>query len=219
MSQAPEMPFLHTYSLSISAPHRTPLLLTTDDLPLLPPAPRLTTLLLTLSGSRAHLPYGGVPHLVSQADWSRIARLSLINLVVSAPQLDSILHASPGMEELYISVNGKTTLFDSKSLRYSGSGASEVSASSGGEGEGGKGRQGRKGESGRTGLRILHVNAPEKWGPTPDDLAELAKGIEGLREVGSGNRVYEVHRREGGEVELSRWSRTWTPGYFQVWRG
>jgi hypothetical protein len=217
MSQAPEMPFLHTYSLSISAPHRTPLLLTTDDLPLLPPAPHLTTLLLTLSGSRAHLPYGGVPHLVSQADWSQIARLSLINLVVSAPQLDSILHASPGMEELYISVNGKTTLFDSESLRCTGSGASEASEASARQGA--TGATGGKVESGTTGLRILHVNAPEKWGPTPDDLAELAKGIETLREVGSGNRVYEVHRREGGEVELSRWSRTWTPGYFQVWRG
>lgn len=73
------------------------------------------------------------------------------------------------------------------------------------------------------GLRVLHVNAPERWGPTPDDLAHLASSMPRLEQVGSGNRVYEVFRRlDDGDkpvVELYRWARTTTPAYFQVWRG
>lgn len=68
-------------------------------------------------------------------------------------------------------------------------------------------------------LRIFHVIAPEKWGPTADDLAELAGRLPEVEQIGTGNRVYEVFRKEGGDVELARWGRTVVPGYFQVWRG
>lgn len=68
-------------------------------------------------------------------------------------------------------------------------------------------------------LRIFHVTAPEKWGPTPEDLADLAKRMKHVEQIGTGNRVYEVYRKEGGDVELARWSRTVVPGYFQIWRG
>jgi hypothetical protein len=75
----------------------------------------------------------------------------------------------------------------------------------------------------RCGLEILHVNAPDRWGLTGDDLVRLAEGMVGLDQIGTGNRVYEVFRNldEEGEkiVELGRWSRTTIPAYFQVWRG
>ncbi|TXT05911.1 hypothetical protein VHUM_03672 [Vanrija humicola] len=70
-------------------------------------------------------------------------------------------------------------------------------------------------------LRILHANAPESMGPTRTDLAELALVMPKVQQIGSLNRVYEVHRRFDGEklvVELARWSQIMIPGYFQVWR-
>ncbi|KAL7422920.1 hypothetical protein Q5752_002217 [Cryptotrichosporon argae] len=70
-------------------------------------------------------------------------------------------------------------------------------------------------------LRVLHVNAPEQWGPTIDDLCEIARRAKGIEEIGALNRVYEVHRRWQGDehvVELARWSKVQVPGYFQVWR-
>lgn len=71
-------------------------------------------------------------------------------------------------------------------------------------------------------LRVLHVNAPERWGPTLEDWVGLGGWLPELEQVGTGNRVYEVRRRTVGEekvVEVVRWSRNYTPGYFQVWRG
>lgn len=73
------------------------------------------------------------------------------------------------------------------------------------------------------GLKVFHANAPPELGPTADDLLELAKGMVGLDQIGSQNRVYEIWRSLGkdGEkvVELSRWSRITTPAYFQNLRG
>lgn len=70
-------------------------------------------------------------------------------------------------------------------------------------------------------LRILHANAPEQTGPSRADLAFVASILPKLEQIGSLNRVYEVHRRyDGAEhyVDLARWSQVTTPGYFQVWR-
>jgi hypothetical protein len=73
------------------------------------------------------------------------------------------------------------------------------------------------------GLKVFHANAPPELGPTADDLLELARGMVGLDQIGSQNRVYEIWRRlgEDGEkvVELNRWSRITTPAYFQNLRG
>jgi hypothetical protein len=70
-----------------------------------------------------------------------------------------------------------------------------------------------------SGLRVFHANAPPELGPTAEDLLELARGMMGLDQIGSQNRVYEIWRSlgEGGEkvVELSRWGRITTPAYFQ----
>jgi hypothetical protein len=179
---------LHTFSISITAPHRIPLYLTLDDLPRLPPVRRLSSLHITLSGARASLPSGGVDHLLSQTDFGQLKRLSLLNIVVSATQLSVLLKAAPDLEELYISTNGKQTLVDCS--KFNG-----------------------------LGIRIFHVTAPEKWGPTADDLSVLAGRLPNLEQIGTGNRVYEVLRKEGGGAELIRWGRTTVPGYFQVWRG
>lgn len=175
----------------MTAPHRTPLFLSTDDLPRLPPTQALSALHITLSGARSHLPAGGVEHLTAQTDFSQLRKLSLLNLVLSAQQLSALLQAAPELEELYISVNGKQALFDCPDL---------------GGHSGGK-------------LRIFHVTAPEKWAPAADDLALLAERMRALEQIGTGNRVYEVFRKEAGEMELARWSRAIVPGYFQVWRG
>lgn len=117
----------------------------------------------------------------------------MINLVISTETLFTIL-ANQHLEELYISVNGRNTILDCPALNKTTSN-----------------------------LKILHVNAPEKWGLNADHLRDLAQTIRSLEQVGAGNRVYEVHRRlkdesDEVEVELSKWSKTTTPGYFQVWR-
>lgn len=70
-------------------------------------------------------------------------------------------------------------------------------------------------------LRILHANAPEQTGPSRADLAFVASILPKLEQIGSLNRVYEVHRRYFGDehrVELVRWRQVTLPGYFQVWR-
>lgn len=70
-------------------------------------------------------------------------------------------------------------------------------------------------------LRVFHANTPENAGPSAAQLTGVAARMPRVVQVGSGNRVYEVHRWYEGEerrVELSRWSQIQTPGYFQVWR-
>lgn len=160
-----------------------------------------------MSGEKRHLPAGGIPKLLAEVDFASLRRLSLLGLVISPPQLSSLLQAcSASLEELYISVNGKNTVMQCEMLD---SGAAAAS-----------------------GLRVLHVIAPEHWGPTIEDMIALARRLPKLEQVGTGNRVYEVFRRladtdeeeglveeEGKVVELSRWSRTTTPAYFQIWRG
>lgn len=73
----------------------------------------------------------------------------------------------------------------------------------------------------RAPLQVLHANAPAQVGPTRTHLGLLAASMPLVEEIGSLNRVYEVHRRWLGEervVELVRWSQVHTPRYFQVWR-
>lgn len=194
LSGSPSLPSLHTLSLSFASPHRTPQHphLTVADLPVLPrEIPCLTSLFLTLSGDRAFLPQGGLDHLSQQVELANLKRLSILNLFIGTTNLESLLSQSPELEELYISVNGRNTVLECKALRGSV-------------------------------LKILHVNAPERWGPDIDDMTDLARVMPALEQIGSGNRVYEINRRyEGDEhvVELCRWSKTYTPGYFQIWRG
>lgn len=184
------MPQLHTLSLSFACPAKEYLDVT--DLPTLPHLPRLDSLHLTLSGDKRHLPTGGLPKLLAEVDFASLRRLSILGLVISAPQLSVIIQAAPHLEELYITVNGKNTVLQCEDLRGYG-------------------------------LKVLHINAPERWAPTADDLTILAGQMPDLEQVGSGNRVYEVSRRLDEEdnpvIELYRWAKTTTPAYFQVWRG
>lgn len=165
--------------------------MTVADLPKFPYAPNLSSLLLTLSGDRAFMPPGGLAHLQEQVNFAALRRLSLLHLYIGSAILSDMLQSAPYLEELYISVNGRQAIVDCPELRSSR-------------------------------LKILHVNAPERWGPTGEDLTGLAVDMRYLEQIGQGNRVYEVVRRLDGEeesVELVRWSRTTTPGYFQIWRG
>ena len=185
------MPDLHTLSLSFSLPNRVHRK-GIDDLPRFPAStPRLESVFLTLSSDRALIPPGGVDHLISQLPARKIKRLSILNLFLTTIELSILISRLPGLEELYTSIISRTALLDCTDLQGSA-------------------------------LKILHVNAPESARPTPDDLRFLAGCISTLEQVGTGNRVYEVSRRYEGEerlVEISRWSKTYTPGYFQIWRG
>lgn len=126
--------------------------------------------------------------LTAQIDFTRLTRLALLNLVVDADVLNSVLANSSNLEELYITIWSHRTLASMPS----------------------------------TNLRIFHANAPEALAPTRDHLSVLARSMPRLEQIGSMNRIYEVHRRltpvGGSTIDLVRWSRVYTPGYFLVWR-
>jgi hypothetical protein len=151
----------------------------------------LSSLHLTLSGSSRHLPSDYLFKLESEIASCSINRLSLLNLIISADQLSVILSSYPNLDELYISIDDPLTLRNCVELQGCG-------------------------------LEVFHVNAPNA-GIGSDDLLEVAKGIKALDQVGTGNRVYEVFRTLDEEdetvIELGRWGRTYTPAYFQIWRG
>jgi len=68
-------------------------------------------------------------------------------------------------------------------------------------------------------LRILHANAAAP--PSREYLTQIAASMPRCEQIGTMNRVYEVRRRYEGEsvvVDLVRWARVYTPGYFLVWR-
>ena len=137
------------------------------------------------------MPMGGIGELASQMDMGRIKRLSLLNLFFGSEDLGQLLDIATNLEELYVSVRSRNSLVDCDALR-------------------------------RTKLRILHANAPEGWGPSPDDFVAIARQLPTLEQIGTGNRVYEIVRRYDGDelvLELSRWTKTYSPGYFQIWRG
>lgn len=187
---------LHTFSLSFAAPRHGGGLIS-EDMPRLPSGADLRALELTLS--RVSATHGGVPlpldafhALAAQTDFARITRLALLNLLLDAGMLATVLAASPALEELYISITGPEAL------------------------------DALAGDT-PPDLRIVHANAPEQphLVPPREVLAVAAANIPNCEQIGSMNRVYEVFRRYEGEsvvVELHRWSRVDTPGYFRVWR-
>ncbi|WWC72622.1 uncharacterized protein I206_106585 [Kwoniella pini CBS 10737] len=196
LSGVTNLPRLNTLSLSITIPHRDSKdsTLALEDLPILPDLQGLQSLHLTLSGSNLFLPLESYQSFQSPIDSTKIRKLSLINLVIASDTLSYILKTNEILEELYISVNGKQTINNSNELIEFGQN-----------------------------LKILHINAPERWGPNSDDLKNIANKLKGLEQIGSGNRVYEIHRKlendnDEEKTELCRWSKSWIPGYFQVWR-
>ncbi|WVQ95692.1 hypothetical protein IAU59_002790 [Kwoniella sp. CBS 9459] len=200
LASAPSLPRLHTLSLSMTIPHRdaSDPTIKPADLPSFPQFPALTSLHLTLSAAHLFLPLDSYQHLQIQLP-PTVTKLSLINLVIASETVAYILASNPHLGELYISVNHRNTVLDCQALAEHGQN-----------------------------LKILHVNAPDKWGPNSDDLLVIADRLKGLEQVGSGNRVYEVHRylEDPSEctgdlvsrTELCRWTKPFIPGYFQVWR-
>jgi hypothetical protein len=191
LTRAPGLDRLHTLSSSFYCPtNRAALAI--EDLPSLPKLPNLSSLHLTLSGEKRDIPSGALERLYSQIEPGSLRRLSLLNLIISTSQLSTILTASPSLEELYISLNNRQTILNCPIVKGCN-------------------------------LKILHINTPPEGGLTSDDLVQLAKEIKELDQIGTGNRVYEVWRSLGDDdekiVELSRWGRTTTPAYFQIWRG
>lgn len=192
LSRAPNISSLHTLSLSIQCPAGGDL--DRDDLPRLPPLPNLEALHLTLSGEKRFLPSPVLLQFGYELGDCSIKRLSLLNILLYADQLSIILQSHPGLRELYISITDHRTLRDCVELR------------------------------GNDWLEVFHVN-PDYGGVEMDLLVELASGMSALQQIGVGNRVYEVSRRFDDDdedkvvIELYRWSRTDTPGYFQIWRG
>jgi hypothetical protein len=134
-------------------------------------------------------PLANLDVLRTQIDMNALTSLSLLNLTLSTQVLAELLSLAPNLDELYISTPSRETTASPRVFA------------------------GCK-------LRILHISCTE-WVPR-DDLVRIAEIVPGVEQIGVANRVYEVHRRLEGQkhvVELSRWSKTYTPGYFQVWRG
>lgn len=68
-------------------------------------------------------------------------------------------------------------------------------------------------------LRVWHANSHGNY-VSREVLARVAATLP-VEEIGSGNRVYEVVRREvdgASTILLTRWGRVETPSYFRVWR-
>ncbi|OWZ59804.1 hypothetical protein C356_00716 [Cryptococcus neoformans c45] len=201
LTSSPPLPQLHTFSLSITIPHResAPVAHTLSpfDLPALAHCPSLSALHLTISGSKPLLPLETWITFQGQL-LGNLRKLSLINLVITSPEtLSAILESLPNLEELYITATHPSIMLSIPAL----------SASS---------------------LRIFHVNftlpsvSISSRGAVAQYLHSLAEKMRQIEQIGSANMVFEVHRRleDDGErvVELCRWSRTFVPGYFQVWR-
>lgn len=210
LSDSPALESLSTLSLSFSSASlpRIHQEYPSSELPLLPsPLPSLTSLFLNLSSVKHNLSPDGIHVLAERTDFRNLTRLSILNLFCDSAHLSAIFALSPALQELYISIKGEHVLREALDVAFPG----EVSGSS------------LNGLRPGRDLRILHVIVPERWAPSPDDLAEVAEKLPRLEQVGSGTRIYEVQRRYGSDgrvrVELNRWSRTTTPGYFQIWRG
>jgi hypothetical protein len=200
LSSCAPLNFLHTLSISFSSPHLSlshPTFLS-SDLPNLPSLPALTSLFLNLSSDLAILPPDAIDHLAAQIAFSRLTRLSILHLFCTSDHVNTILALCPDLEELYITVISANVLHETTFGQH---GAGEK-------------------------LTVVHVTGEEPHLPTVEDLRMVAARLPGLEQVGMGNRVYEVHRslQGAGEeaelvIELSRWSRIYTPSYFLNWRG
>ncbi|KAL1412669.1 hypothetical protein Q8F55_000416 [Vanrija albida] len=196
LSGAPELSSLKTFSLSFPAPNGREVL-EPGDMPLLRRTDTLTALELTLSTNGAHTAQRNrlLPIPAFEALTSQIDFHRLTRLAL----LNLVIDSDTLSAILDVSPALEELYISIASRRVLQHTAALASAP----------------------LRILHANAPESAGPTRTDLAGLALYMPKVQQIGSLNRVYEVHRRFDGDrlvVELARWSQIMTPGYFQVWR-
>lgn len=194
LSNAPRMPSLHTFSLSFPAPPKR-VSLEVGDMPVLRRTPTLHALELNITaasqgGQRRHLPTSALAALQLQVDFGHLTRLALLNLVIDAQTLWSILATAPALQELYICVSSARTLTDCPALstaplRIFHANAPESTGPT------------------RAQLAALAQNMPS------------IEQIGSLNRVYEVQRYWEGETRV---VELNRWSQITTPGYFQVWR-
>lgn len=202
LSAAPDLEHLHTFSLSFE-PHVKPdprhptrrIILEPADLPLLRHTESLRALELTISA-----PKDGIQRSYVLSPHSLDALMAQVNF--SALTRLALLNIVVPLDVL-TAVLDNTTLQELYIKVASHETLTECDALL------------------RAPLQVLHANAPAQFAPTRVHLGLLAASMPLVEEIGSMNRVFEVHRRWLGEervVELVRWSQVYTPRYFQVWR-
>ncbi|ODN99450.1 hypothetical protein L198_03294 [Cryptococcus wingfieldii CBS 7118] len=218
LTNLPELPLLHTLSISITVPrrespeHQDTLL---SDLPSLPSCPSLRSLHLTSSPGRPFLTAQVWRTFQAQMIGGSLHKLSLIGIVLKdAAALGQILASNPDLDELYLTAL-HPSFFDPTFSSSVSASAKDLLASAQ--------------------LRIVHVNFihSSPVTTTRGSLAHFWRNIictQGsdsmlgatVEQVGCGNVILEVHKRLNSdgcrEVELCRWSKTVVPGYFNVWR-
>lgn len=194
LSDAPTCTGLSTFSLSFPAPKARENL-TAEDMPRFPLQLDLRALELTLSntqGSGQRQRLLSTPALAALTSQVDFSRLSRLALI-------NLVLDTPVLAAVLAAAPGLEELYVSVlTPRVLAACAAEITAP----------------------LRILHANAaPDPLGR--EVLAGVAGQIPTLTQIGSMNRVFEVHRRYiAGKsvVELARWSQVQTAGYFRVWR-
>lgn len=186
MSTAPELPNLTSFSLSFTANKEGVV-----QMPSLPPTRRLESLHLTLSADKRLFSLDNLALLQSQTDFGCLLRLSVLNLVIGSQTLASLLSSAPQLEELYISVNGRSALLDCFALSQAKLRVFHVNAPA------------------EWAPTLVDLTALAK------DMSELEEIGVGNR-VYEISRRYDNNLHI---VELNRWSKTTTPTYFTVWRG
>ncbi|WWD20751.1 hypothetical protein CI109_105227 [Kwoniella shandongensis] len=195
LSLAPRLPRLSTLSLTITIPHPDPAnpIALPSDLPTLPTLPSLTSFHLTLSAAHYFLPLSTYVALQSQLFTpSMVRKLSLINLVIAQETLTYIIQSNPSLEELYVSVNGRSTILNCEALENCKLRIFHVNAPT---------------QWSPTSEDLRSLAEKMKW---LDQIGAGNRVYEVHRKLdGDDDEV---------KVELCRWGRTTIPGYFQVWR-
>lgn len=200
LSAAPDLERLHTFSLSFEGRHdprlpTRPIILELYDLPVLRRTESLRAFELTVSASR-----DGFQHQYWLPPHSLNSLMAQVNF--GALTRLALLNITL-MPDILSHILGNTTLTELYISVADHETLTECDALL------------------RAPLQVLHANAPAQFGPDRTHLGLLAASMPLVEEMGSLNRVYEVHRRWLGEervVELVRWSQVYTPRYFQVWR-
>lgn len=196
LTDAPRMPALHTFSLSFPAPPKR-VVLEVQDMPILRRTPTLRALELNITTSgelggqrQRYLPASALAALQLQVDFSALTRLALLNLIIDADTLWSILALSGSLEELYICIKSAHTLHECAALATAPLRIFHANAP----------------ES--TGPTRASLAALAQSMPRIQQIGSLNRVYEVQRYWEGGARV----------VGLNRWSQITTPGYFQVWR-
>ncbi|KAK4688478.1 hypothetical protein P7C73_g1620, partial [Tremellales sp. Uapishka_1] len=190
LSLAPILPCLHTFSLSFRLEARTPAR-PDVSMPCLPPGIEgLRCLHLTAQNGPQEISIDSLHDLDKQINLTTLRKISLLNLDMSQATLACLMQKTPRLEELYISVQERSVVFDCKALR---------------------------GSTLRI-LNINSPDvAPPSMGDLVA-LAKRMPALEELGHGNRVYEVHRHFEDEESVVELFRWSKPSIPGYFQIWR-